>query len=69
MASGASVFGCFDMAGNASEWTAEDFFGYPVIRGGSFADPFDILRCNSKDCNYKTTRLSDLGFRCAKSLE
>jgi len=67
--SGASVFDCLDMAGNASEWTAEDFFGYPVIRGGSFADPFDILRCNSKDCNYKTTRLADLGFRCAKSLE
>jgi serine/threonine protein kinase len=64
-----SPYGCLDMAGNASEWTAEVFYGYAVIRGGAFNDPFDILRCNSRDCTFPTSRHPELGFRCARDLE
>ncbi|MHC4598934.1 MAG: protein kinase domain-containing protein [Planctomycetota bacterium] len=66
---GASPYGCLDMAGNVTEWTAELFFGYVVIRGGAYNDPFDILRCNARDCTFPTSRHPDLGFRCAKNLE
>jgi formylglycine-generating enzyme required for sulfatase activity len=65
---GASPYGALDMAGNAAEWTSDDFYGYPYIRGGSIDDPFDILRCHSRDCTYPTSRLPGLGFRCARDL-
>jgi serine/threonine-protein kinase len=66
---GASPFGCLDMAGNAAEWTADDFYGYPIVRGGSHTDPFDILRTNAQDCVYPTSRAPTLGFRCACDLK
>ncbi len=72
-----SPFGCLDMSGNVSEWTASFPDGRPVtrlrenanviLRGGSFRRP------GSKESvawrwayPALTTREADIGFRCAK---
>ena len=38
-----------------------------VIRGGSFADPADSLRCAFRDHKPMSTRSDRIGFRCVKA--
>lgn len=75
-----SVFGCFDMAGNAIEWTASAPDGRVlaklkenanmILRGGSFkrgaASASAIYRWAYPGL---TTREADLGFRCAQDVQ
>ena len=75
---GISNYGCFNMIGNALEWTANDYApyskndeeliirsGYKVARGGSWYYKSDALRISNRYPLLKTVRLISVGFRCA----
>ncbi len=78
-----SPYGCADMAGNVSEWTASLLWPYPfeagdgrndlqargerVIRGGSWHSPALRVRCASRGHNDPWFSDNDVGFRLACS--
>lgn len=73
---GASAYGLLDVAGNAWEWTASppnpDDVGeghdpsvYRVVRGGSWAQPAEVMRVTHRVWMASAEHRSDLGFRCA----
>jgi formylglycine-generating enzyme required for sulfatase activity len=80
---GDSPYGCAEMAGNASEWTASQYRPYPydaddgrdapggdaerVIRGGSWYKPVLRARVVSRGINDPFFRDNDVSFRCACS--
>jgi formylglycine-generating enzyme required for sulfatase activity len=79
----ASPYGCADMAGNASEWTASLFQPYPyeltdgrdeeehgaerVTRGGSWFKPALRARVTARGLADPFFADNDVGFRCACS--
>lgn len=79
---GASPFGCQDMAGNVYEWTSDWYQAYPgngeitqqygqvfrVLRGGSFMSkqPEFDLRASRRHFDQQTIARRDYGFRCAQ---
>jgi formylglycine-generating enzyme required for sulfatase activity len=59
-----SVYGCMDMAGGVREWTASTFSeGQIVVRGGSWNDDIDELRCAGRRGMPPHFRSSSVGFR------
>ncbi|MBN1754992.1 SUMF1/EgtB/PvdO family nonheme iron enzyme [bacterium] len=72
-----SSYGCYDMAGNAWEWTGDWYAEYSdphnppssgihkVIRGGSYTSEIKDLRCAKRQLNAPGNGVSNLGFRCA----
>jgi formylglycine-generating enzyme required for sulfatase activity len=82
---GDSPYGCADMVGNVSEWTATRFLPYPydgadgrddsagegerVTRGGSWHSPVLRARTVSRGMNDPFFSDSDLGFRLACTLD
>jgi len=78
-----SVYGCGEMAGNASEWTSSLFQPYPydagdgreaaegqglrVIRGGSWFKPALRARAAARGMNDPFFADNDVGFRCARN--
>jgi formylglycine-generating enzyme required for sulfatase activity len=81
---GVSPFGLLDMAGNAWEWTADDWAGYlgtsvPLLRGqrlktfrgGSYWSPPNEVTTTFR-VGWPTTNAHtyvDVGFRCAKDVD
>jgi iron(II)-dependent oxidoreductase len=83
---GASAYGVLGMAGDAWEWTASDFTGYPgfraypyreyselffgteyrVLRGGSWATRFRVIRNTMRNWDFPQRRQIFAGFRCAR---
>lgn len=75
----ASPYGCLDTAGNVLEWTNSLYKGYPykpndgredpvavghrVLRGGSFGDSRDGVRCAYRDNRGPVNRYGTIGFR------
>ncbi len=69
-----SPAGCFDMGGNAFEWTSSSYKdSYRVIRGGSVGLSEGTLkrfaRVTKKKCPKPTYRSGTTGFRCALTPE
>jgi formylglycine-generating enzyme required for sulfatase activity len=76
---GASLYGVLDMAGGVWEWTRRVSFSYPnqtsdlrddvnvfsriVLRGGSFCDDRQVLRCACRGRPYPDLRDWNVGFR------
>lgn len=63
---GVSPFGCYDMAGNVSEWCSEDYPGKSpsrVIRGGSFRDK-EWVTTTSRWYERPDVNNVTVGFRC-----
>ena len=69
--SGASLLGCYDLAGNVREWTSswfDDMRSGRVLRGGSWKDNRSYARCASRKRRKPTRRTNFIGFRCAKDI-
>jgi len=68
---GKSCYGCYDMAGNLSEWTDswyDESKNFKVLRGGSYYSGFDSCRCSSRSRGDPDDRGYGSGFRCARTL-
>lgn len=77
--SGASPYGCVDMAGNVYEWTENWYEAYPgnkvvtqqygevfrVLRGGSYLTERFEARCARRHFDKLDAAKKDYGFRCA----
>jgi len=80
---GVSPFKCYDMAGNAYEWTSSWYQAYPgntevtkdygqqfrVLRGGSYQSDRFGVRCARRHYDHMESARGDYGFRCAKDVE
>jgi formylglycine-generating enzyme required for sulfatase activity len=63
---GVSPAGCWDMMGNAAEWTLDFKLSEPILKGGSYLDDPGIIDTKTR-CRTAPDRTSPLvGFRCAR---
>src|SRR5262249_53353024 len=60
---GASLHGLLDLAGNVCEWVAEP----GIVRGGSYIDGPDDLRCSHRMPMHPASRGPYVGFRVAEA--
>lgn len=79
-ASGRTPDGFFDLAGNAAEWTSDDYGersgappsptagGARVVRGGHYLNGHAWLRGATRGSLPPSERAPTIGFRCARSL-
>ncbi len=64
-----SVFGARDLAGNTWEWTRDwdkIEIDMKIIRGGSWVDPAQFLRCDEHLYANPKDKFDNIGFRCVR---
>ncbi|MHC4829682.1 MAG: formylglycine-generating enzyme family protein, partial [Planctomycetota bacterium] len=67
-----TIFGIYDMIGNAAEWTSSPYGDselYRVVRGGAFAPQADAPRAASRFPTQIDTPPHYVGFRLAANVE
>ncbi|NOZ23519.1 MAG: formylglycine-generating enzyme family protein [Planctomycetes bacterium] len=68
-ASDQSPYGCLDMAGNVSEWTATLNAGRACRCGGNMCQPAELCRNRTYRFMERSLRSFTTGFRCATDAE
>ncbi|MCZ7584153.1 MAG: formylglycine-generating enzyme family protein [Deltaproteobacteria bacterium] len=63
---GASEEGVQDLIGNASEWTVDADPGTPVLRGGCYLDPPELLKPGTRVVPANGDPSPFVGFRCVQ---
>ena len=66
-----SVYGMADASGGVWEWTSsweDERRSSRVLRGGSWLNPANVLRCSNRSSLLPRERASFVGFRCARGL-
>jgi len=64
---GASPYGVLSLIGNTWEWTASQYDGTSILRGGSWYDRCQSITCCSRSFAPSHLRSTVIGFRCARS--